>query len=178
MDACYVSAHSGIDSLIDKSLICVSGNMITMHDLLQQMGQAIVRNESPSEPERRSRLWIADDIYDVLRENNGTKILKGILLDISRISELELKPDVLVKMPNLKFLKFYRSDRYNCFQKKSKICLPQGLSSLPNELRYHCWEGYPLRTLPPRIDPRNLVELDFSYSNVEFLWEGKQVFFK
>ncbi|KAL4351557.1 hypothetical protein GQ457_06G022720 [Hibiscus cannabinus] len=174
MDACYVSAHSGIDSLIDKSLISVSGNMITMHDLLQQMGQAIVRNESPSEPERRSRLWIADDIYDVLRENNGTKILKGILLDISRISELELKPDVLVKMPNLKFLKFYRSDRYNCFQKKSKICLPQGLSSLPNELRYLCWEGYPLRTLPPRIDPRNLVELDLSYSNVEFLWEGKQ----
>ncbi|KAK8589082.1 hypothetical protein V6N12_023488 [Hibiscus sabdariffa] len=97
-----------------------------------------------------------------------------MLLDISRISELELKPDVLVKMPNLKFLKFYHSDRYNCFQKKSKICLPQGLSSLPNELRYLCWEGYPLRTLPPRIDPRNLVELDLSYSNVELLWEGKQ----
>ncbi|KAK8689242.1 hypothetical protein V6N13_087964 [Hibiscus sabdariffa] len=166
--------NSGIDNLIYKSLISVLGNRIIMHDLLQQMGRDIVYNESPLEPERRSRLWIPDDICNVLRENTGTKTLKGMLLDISRISELELKPDALVKMPNLKFLKFYVSDRYNCFQKKSKILLPGGLSSLTDELRYLCWMGYPLKTLPTRFDPRNLVELDMRDSHVEQLWEGKQ----
>ncbi|PPD93034.1 hypothetical protein GOBAR_DD10066 [Gossypium barbadense] len=70
MDACYDSAHSGIENLIDKSLISVSQNQIAMHDLLQQMGWNIVRDESPLKLEKRSRLWIPEDSYSVLSENN------------------------------------------------------------------------------------------------------------
>ncbi|TYI03292.1 hypothetical protein ES332_A11G328000v1 [Gossypium tomentosum] len=169
MDACYVSAHSGIENLIDRSLIYVSQNQIAMHDLLQQMGWNVVCKESPLEPKRRSRLWIPNDIYDVLIENTGAKTLRSMLLDMSRISELELKPEAFVKMRKLKFLKFYHSCGTN-----SKILLPHGLLSLPDELRYICWEGYPLKTLPTKFHPRNLVELDMSYSHVEKLWEGKQ----
>ncbi|MFQ6668852.1 hypothetical protein Gotur_034344, partial [Gossypium turneri] len=130
MDACYASAHSGIENLIDRSLIYVSQNQIAMHDLLQQMGWNVVCKESPLEPKRRSRLWISNDIYDVLIENTGAKTLKSMLLDMSRISELELKPEAFVKMRKLKFLKFYRSCGTN-----SKILLPHGLLSLPDELR-------------------------------------------
>ena len=65
----FRSAYSGIDNLIDKSLITVSQNKIAMHDLLQEMGWDVVRKESSSEPERRSRLWIPEDIHDVLIEN-------------------------------------------------------------------------------------------------------------
>ncbi|XVE50369.1 hypothetical protein DITRI_Ditri01bG0157100 [Diplodiscus trichospermus] len=174
MDACYISADSGIQDLIDKSLINVSQNEISMHDLLQKMGWDVVCQESPSEPERRSRLWIPEDIYDVLVENTGTKTLKGILLDMSSIPEMELKPEAFAKMRKLKFLKFYLSYCYGSFQKKSKVFLPQGLLSLPDELRYLCWEGYPSKTLPTKFYPRNLVELDLSFSHVEQLWEGKQ----
>ncbi|KAG4177036.1 hypothetical protein ERO13_A11G282539v2 [Gossypium hirsutum] len=174
MEACYLSAYSRIENLIDKSLIYVSENAIKMHDLLQQMGWDIVYNESPSEPERRSRLWIPDDIYDVLIENSGTKTLKGMLLDMSRIPKLELRAEAFVKMRKLKFLKFYLPSTFGRVQMKSKILLPQGLLSLPNELRYLYWEGYPLKTLPASFDPRNLVELDMRDSNVEQLWEGKQ----
>ncbi|KAK8272394.1 hypothetical protein V6Z12_D11G328700 [Gossypium hirsutum] len=169
MDACYVSAHSGIENLIDRSLIYVSQNQLAMHDLLQQMGWNVVCKESPLEPKRRSRLWISNDIYDVLIENTGAKTLKSMLLDMSRISELELKPEAFVKMRKLKFLKFYHSCGTN-----SKILLPHGLLSLPDELRYLCWEGYPSKTLPTKFHPRNLVELDMSFSHVEKLWEGKQ----
>ncbi|PPD93036.1 hypothetical protein GOBAR_DD10068 [Gossypium barbadense] len=175
MEACYLSAYSRIENLIDKSLICVSENKIKMHDLLLQMGWDIVYNESPLEPERRSRLWIPDDIYDVLIENSGTKTLKGMLLDMSRIPKLELKAEAFVKMRKLKFLKFYLPSTFGRVQMKSKILLPQGLLSLPNELRYLYWEGYPLKTLPTNFDPRNLVELDMRDSNVEQLWEGKQI---
>ncbi|TYI03301.1 hypothetical protein ES332_A11G328800v1 [Gossypium tomentosum] len=38
MEACYLSAYSRIENLVDKSLISVSENEINMHDLLQQMG--------------------------------------------------------------------------------------------------------------------------------------------
>ncbi|XP_052877343.1 disease resistance protein RPV1-like [Gossypium arboreum] len=154
MDAFYGSAHSSIENLIDKSLISVSQHKIEMHDLLQQMGRDIIYNESPSEPERRSRLWIPNDIYNVLTENSGTKTLKGMLLDMSKIPKLELNAEAFGKMRKLKFLKFYHSCKTN-----SKIFLPQGLLSLPNELRF---------------DPRNLVELNMSFSNLEQLWEGKR----
>ena len=38
-----------------------------MHDLLQQMGWEIVRQEYPREPGKWSRLWELDKVYDVLR---------------------------------------------------------------------------------------------------------------
>ncbi|KAL1145823.1 hypothetical protein V6Z11_A11G325900 [Gossypium hirsutum] len=98
-----------------------------------------------------------------------------MLLDMSRIPKLELKAEAFVKMRKLKFLKFYLPSSFGRVQMKPKILLPQGLLSLPNELRYLYWEGYPLKTLPTSFDPRNLVELDMRYSNVKQLWEGKQV---
>ena len=40
-----------------------------MHDLLQDMGQELVRQESPKEPNKCSRLWIYEDIAHVLKNN-------------------------------------------------------------------------------------------------------------
>ena len=56
--------------LIDKSLITIVGQgTLWMHDLLQKMGQEIVRRESPKEPGERSRLWIYEEVLYVLKEN-------------------------------------------------------------------------------------------------------------
>ncbi|GMN23018.1 hypothetical protein TIFTF001_050255 [Ficus carica] len=57
-----------------------------------------------------------------------------------------------------------------------KLNLPQGLLSLPDELRYLCWNRYPSRTLPPNFKPQNLVELNLSGSKLEKLWDGVQNF--
>ena len=40
-----------------------------MHDLLQKMGQAIVHQECPKDPGKRSRLWLFEDIDNVLTKN-------------------------------------------------------------------------------------------------------------
>ncbi|PPS10623.1 hypothetical protein GOBAR_AA10009 [Gossypium barbadense] len=164
MDSCYGFAYSRIENLIDKSLISVSQNQIAIHDLLQQMGWNIVCNESPLMLEKRSRLWIPEDSYDVLTKNNLRAL--GIVLDMSKLAKLELEPIAFMKMQRLRFLKFY----HTC----GKILLFKGLLSFPNELRYLYWEGYPLRSLPTKFDLRYLVELDMRYSNVKQLWEGKQ----
>ena len=59
-----------IDVLKDKSLITnVSNGILWIHDLLQEMGQDIVRCESPTEPGRRSRLWCYKDVLHVLKNN-------------------------------------------------------------------------------------------------------------
>lgn len=40
-----------------------------MHDLIQQMGKEIVREEFIRNPGRRSRLWNPKEVYDVLTNN-------------------------------------------------------------------------------------------------------------
>ena len=40
-----------------------------MHQLVQEMGREIVRQESPKELGERSRLWNHKDSFNVLREN-------------------------------------------------------------------------------------------------------------
>lgn len=45
-----------------------------MHDLMEEMGKEIIRQESPGEPGKRSRLWFHEDVYDVLTENTVSKM--------------------------------------------------------------------------------------------------------
>ena len=59
-----------IGVLIDKSLITIKGHgILWMHDLLQDIGQKIIRRESPREPGGRSRLWIYKDVIHLLKKN-------------------------------------------------------------------------------------------------------------
>ncbi|KAK9178009.1 hypothetical protein WN943_027199 [Citrus x changshan-huyou] len=107
LDACRFSAKIGISRLVGKSLVTISNNKITMHDLLQEMGGEIVRQESIKDPGKRSRLWHPEDIYQVLNENTGSEEIEGISLDMSKIKEICLNPRTFRKMRRLRFLKFY-----------------------------------------------------------------------
>lgn len=60
---------SGLDVLIDKSLITILDNKLQMRDLLQEMGREIVCKESDEEPGKRSRLWDDKDVGRVLKYN-------------------------------------------------------------------------------------------------------------
>jgi hypothetical protein len=65
--------------LVDKSLISIINSKqncrteVTLHDLIEDMGKEIVRQESPKEPGKRSRLWFQDDIVHVFKENTVSK---------------------------------------------------------------------------------------------------------
>jgi len=74
-------AHNGhekkdhINVLIEKSVIKIGEyNVLTLHDLTEDMGKEIVRLESPDQPGERSRLWSDKDIVEVLEENTVSKI--------------------------------------------------------------------------------------------------------
>lgn len=69
VDARGSSAKIVINVLIEKSLITIDGdNRISMHNLLQEMGQVIVRDEHKL-PGNRSRLWIAEDVRQVVERD-------------------------------------------------------------------------------------------------------------
>ncbi len=71
----------GIKALVDKSLISIDEvkGLITMHDMLQEVGREIVRHESLKEPGERSRLWFHKDVCDVLEGNTICLLLKNPL---------------------------------------------------------------------------------------------------
>ncbi|KAK9944844.1 hypothetical protein M0R45_010392 [Rubus argutus] len=60
------------------------------------------------------------------------------------------------------------------FDEYCKVYVPGGLKSLPEELRYLYWKGYPLKSLPSQYSPKNLVELHLPHSQVKQLWNNVQ----
>ncbi|XP_049409351.1 TMV resistance protein N-like isoform X3 [Solanum stenotomum] len=59
----------GTDILIQKSLLYISEGMVEMHDLIEQMGQQVVRNVDLDKPWNLSRLWHEQDIKTVFSAN-------------------------------------------------------------------------------------------------------------
>ncbi|GMP63407.1 hypothetical protein CsSME_00025118 [Camellia sinensis var. sinensis] len=70
LDGCDFYTTVGIQNLIDRCLLAVDERKkLVMHQLVQEMGREIVRQESPKELGERSRLWNHKDSFNVLREN-------------------------------------------------------------------------------------------------------------
>ncbi|XP_043816786.1 disease resistance protein RPV1 isoform X3 [Manihot esculenta] len=168
-EGCGFFPRRAISRLIDKALISVSNGKVGMHDLLQQMGKAVVCEES-KQLGTRSRLWKYKDICHVLTRDKGTENIEGILLDMSGNGYLELSPTAFMNMCNLRFLKFFNVSTSG----PGRVLLPSGLEFLPEELRYYHWEDYPLKSLPINFCPRNLVELRMPDSNLIQLWNQEK----
>lgn len=79
----------GIQNLIDRDLLSVPNDHLVMHQLIQDMGREIVRQESVEEPGRRSRLWRHGESFYVLKNKTGTETIEGIILDGNMLKDHE-----------------------------------------------------------------------------------------
>ncbi|XP_050218185.1 TMV resistance protein N-like [Mercurialis annua] len=195
LHSCGLFPIAGLEVLIEKCFISIFGGKIQMHDLLQEMGRDIVQKESLIEPGKRSRLWIYDDIYHVLTHKSGTEKVQGLILDLSKSEEIHIHTEAFANMKNLRLLivcnaslskvtechhtrnSFLRIGAHsNGFEELShnKIHLSGDFRFISNELRCFYWHGYPLKSLPSSFYPKNLLELDMSYSHIKQLWDGKK----
>ncbi|KAL6315738.1 hypothetical protein AAG906_006600 [Vitis piasezkii] len=161
LKGCGFSVEYGIKTLINKSLITINfPNKLEMHDLIQEMGKGIVRQECPKEPGRRS-----------------------IFLDLSHLEDiLDFSTEAFARMKNLRLLKFYHSksisrDFGDTFNKKVNCTVRSAheFKFCSNDLRYLYWHGYSLKSLPNDFSPKHLVELSMPYSHIEKLWKGIKV---
>ncbi|CAL5398794.1 unnamed protein product [Camellia sinensis] len=88
LDGCDFYTMVGIQNLIDRCLLTIDEcKKLVMHQLVQEMGREIVRQESPKEPGKRSRLWNHKDSLNVLRENTGTRKIEGLTLDMNLLQK-------------------------------------------------------------------------------------------
>ncbi|XP_050237840.1 disease resistance protein RUN1-like isoform X2 [Mercurialis annua] len=152
--------HLGIRDLADKSLITISKQRIWMHDLLQEMGREIVRQESLEEPGKRSRLWLYKDVYHVFSNDTGTEHVEGIVLDSCGQEDEELSAKAFTKMKRLRLLKL------------RNLHLSKGLEYLSNKLSYLEWDRYPFKYFPSTFQPNELVELYLRCSSLQQMWKG------
>ncbi|CAN6565040.1 unnamed protein product [Malus baccata var. baccata] len=163
LDGCGFNPHTGIRVLTDRALITVSGEgELEMHDLLEELGKEIVRQQS-IEPGRRSRLWSYKDVHHVLTQNTATEAVESIILDLS--DNVCLKTEAFDNMTRLRLLKISHNH-------SGEQHLIGHLKFLFPELRCLSWHGFPLESLPSNCQFKNLVDIDMRYSLIERLWEG------
>ncbi|XP_020414146.1 TMV resistance protein N isoform X2 [Prunus persica] len=126
----------------------------------KEMGKEIVRQESPTEPGKRSRLWFPEDVYHVLTENTGTDKVKGIVVQCPKSDDIRLNATSFSKMKNLKLF-------INCNAR-----LFGDVEYLPNELMFLDWPGCPLQSFPANFNPKKLFKLNMPRSHLTRLGEG------
>ncbi|XP_076892427.1 disease resistance protein RUN1-like [Bidens hawaiensis] len=80
-------AKVGIETLVNRCLLTVSSNKkLMMHQLLQEMGRNLVREES-RDPAKRTRVWRSDEAYRVLTKGGGLETIEGLTLDTRKLKK-------------------------------------------------------------------------------------------
>ncbi|KDP31604.1 hypothetical protein JCGZ_14829 [Jatropha curcas] len=158
--------ESGLRELTDHSLITVFDNTLGMHDLLQDMGREIVRQQSIKDPGKRTRLWDHDDVIQVLTQKSGTKHVECIVIDLSKTDERHFSAKAFMKMKNLRLI-----DVHGAYGDR-KVHLSGDFKFLYHELKCLSWEGYPLKDLPSNFNPRKIIMIDMPRSSIRQLWKG------
>ncbi|PWA41208.1 toll/interleukin-1 receptor (TIR) domain-containing protein [Artemisia annua] len=81
LESCGFHARNGLRVLEQKCLITISEwGYLNMHDHIEEMGKSIVRRLHPDKPNKHSRLWIEEEIKDILAKNLGTKTTRCMKL--------------------------------------------------------------------------------------------------
>lgn len=84
--------------------------------------------------------------------------------------ELHVHENAFKGMRNLRFLEIFGCNVV-------RLHLPKNFDYLPPSLRLLSWYGYPMRCMPSKFNPENLIKLVMREGNLEKLWEGVAVSF-
>ncbi|XAR49138.1 hypothetical protein NMG60_11032227 [Bertholletia excelsa] len=197
-------AMDGIDILMNMCLL-EAHSPLQMHQLLQEMGRKIVREESWNELGQRCILWNHDDSVNVLREKTGTGNVKSIVLDGSQLSHsYALTMGHTNKKRPLQRVLEWLSKRGNShledttsmgnlnivletdafakmhnleFLKLKCVQLHGDYENFPKRLKCLKWHGSPLQSIPINFAMESLVVLNMKHSSLRYLWDGSKVSF-
>lgn len=166
---CGYFPEIGIGNLCRQCLLKVDeSNCLMMHDLIRDMGREIVCEECPEEPGKRSRLWLQEDVLNVLTDKTGTKAVKSIVLKKpepgSKNDVKEINARAFAKMRRLRLLQLDGVKVGGSFELFSK------------RLIWLRWRGFRERSIPPNLCMDNLVVLDMAGSTgLERPWNGTKI---
>ncbi|CAN4081160.1 unnamed protein product [Withania somnifera] len=156
LDACDLFAEAGIQDLIDRCLLVINeSNKLAMHCIIRDMGREIVRQESPEEASKRSRLFFEEDVSDVLLGEKAAEAVEVMMISSAMFKDIQLSTKAFAKMVNLRLLQI------------DNVHLKGKFEYLPNKLKWLCWKHCPLKYVPCDFQLKTLVALDMSESKFE-----------
>ncbi|KAL7603021.1 hypothetical protein Lser_V15G15889 [Lactuca serriola] len=168
LESCGLHALYGLTVLEQKSLISISNQRLSMHDRIEELGRNIVRRSHPREPNKHSRLWVREEIEDMLSRNVGTDATTCI-----RLEQVKLSPEIVMKgLGNLQKLRVLLLSEIDDDYFGTHRKFDQVKQYFPNALQFLSWEGYPVLSLPQAFKANNLVGLELPSSRITKLWES------
>ncbi|CAN6562132.1 unnamed protein product [Malus baccata var. baccata] len=172
MEGCDFHPHTGLDVLVGRALVTISSDgVLEMHDLLEEMGREIVREESIEEPGRRSRLWSYEDVHHVLTKKTATEAVESIIVHWPHSDNVVELDAAFLKMTKLRLLRVHAHNILP-LNRPDNQWKYKDLKFLSENLSYLFWHKCPLKSLSSNFNPENLVEIDMQHSWVEHLWKG------
>ncbi|XP_035833233.1 disease resistance protein RPV1-like [Helianthus annuus] len=164
LESCGFNAHIGLRVLEQKSLITISDyHGLRFHDHIEEMGWNIVRGLQPLEPSKHNRLWIKEEIEDILVNELGTEVTRSIKLKYTSLYPTTIMRG-LRKMRELRFLSVHKGDIV--------WAVDEVTQHLRDALQSLYWPQYPFPSLPQTFQANKLVNLEMVGSNIFELWEG------
>ncbi|CAI0452335.1 unnamed protein product, partial [Linum tenue] len=157
---CDFYPESGITNLIHRSLLKLDErNQFWMHDLIKDLGRAIVR-EDVRNPYNRSRIWSTDDALDMLRNREGSERVEVVRIDVKFNNDHDklLTSKGFEKLSGLRYLEVRYGRMVGDF---SQV--------LPNIC---CLRLYKCGSIPTNVNTKKLTVLDMEGSNVMDDWKG------
>ncbi|KAL2331598.1 hypothetical protein Fmac_019179 [Flemingia macrophylla] len=154
LECCGLYPCKGIPEIIDKSLITLRNNEIHMHDMLQELGKKIAREE-------QSRIWLYTDFSHIMKTKRGGDNVKAIILNKGK-DIFKGNIDELSKMKNLRLLIIHD---HQIFPTRHDGHI------LPRKLGYLSWHNFPglsyynyYNYYTDILDVQDMVELNMSES--------------
>ncbi|XP_048439065.1 disease resistance protein RPV1-like [Pyrus x bretschneideri] len=170
LDECDFATEVGLQHLVDRCLveINVKNKKLIVHQLLQDMGRAIIHEESPEDPGKRTRLWHKDAFNVLTKLTQGTRIVKGLMLhflptDSSPTNEVGFKTKAFTEMLNLELLLL------------DNVKLSGSYEDFPKNLIWLSWRGFSLKSIPSNFCMEHLVVLDLRNSSLQHIWKGTKI---
>ncbi|GJX66897.1 disease resistance TIR-NBS-LRR class family protein [Tanacetum coccineum] len=171
LDCCGYNPIIGLKVLEQRSLITVSKDeVLGMHDRIEEMGKDVVRREHLDEPKEHKRLWINEEIEDILANDMGTEATRCLKLKTSRGNE-RIVMKGLGKMKNLRYLEVNFADYDSESDGESDPKFDDTSQYFSNCLKYLKCTNYPFLYLPKTFQAKNLVGLEMYGSRMVQLWE-------
>ncbi|KAF3437674.1 hypothetical protein FNV43_RR20430 [Rhamnella rubrinervis] len=140
----------GIKILVEGCLLSIDQHDgLDMHDLLQDMGRKIVRNEYPNEPRRQSRIWDVADLNIIAESKTRTdKVEVEVEVEVEAIvtavepSKKLTSFQAISQMEKLRLLMIFDPD---CGNDSST---PNHVNLSKKYLRYLQWHKFPYKCFP------------------------------
>ncbi|XP_048439064.1 disease resistance protein RPV1-like isoform X2 [Pyrus x bretschneideri] len=170
LDKCDFVTEVGLQHLVDRCLVEIDAHSkLTMHQLLQDMGRAIIRDKSPEDPGERTILWDKDAINVLRKLTQGTRTIKGLMLNFPSIesspvlNEVGFETKAFTEMLNLELLLL------------DNVKLSGSYEDFPKNLIWLSWRGFSLKSIPANFCMENLVVLDLRKSSLQHVWNGTKL---